>query len=128
MLGFTLHSNEKLQVFATEAFRSEKSTKTSNYSTEVTVETTSNLSPKILGKLHISQKRRKKIQSSTRRAENRINFFTDSIWNQHPKLRVMNFARDFQGPKLRISQILPKFKPKFRLSGNRRILRSFGRK
>jgi hypothetical protein len=36
---FYLHSNEKLRVFATEAFRSEKSTETSNYSTEVSVET-----------------------------------------------------------------------------------------
>jgi hypothetical protein len=33
------HSNEKLRVFATEAFHSEKSTETSNYSTEVSVET-----------------------------------------------------------------------------------------
>jgi tellurite resistance protein len=36
---FFLHSNEKLRVFATEAFRSENSTETSNYSTEVSVET-----------------------------------------------------------------------------------------
>jgi hypothetical protein len=36
---FALHSNEKLRVFATEAFRSEKSTETSNYSTEVSIET-----------------------------------------------------------------------------------------
>jgi len=34
-----LHSNEKFRVFATEAFRSEKSTETSDYSTEVSVET-----------------------------------------------------------------------------------------
>jgi hypothetical protein len=34
-----LHSNEKFRVFATEVFRSEKSTETSNYSTEVSVET-----------------------------------------------------------------------------------------
>jgi hypothetical protein len=34
-----LHSNEKLRVFASEAFRSEKSTETSNHSTEVSVET-----------------------------------------------------------------------------------------
>jgi hypothetical protein len=66
--------------------------------------------------------------SSTRRAENRINFFTDSIRNQHSKLRVMNFARNFQVPKLRVWQKLPKLIPKLWLSGNRRILRSFGRK
>jgi hypothetical protein len=34
-----LHSNEKLRVFATEAFRSVKSTEISNYSTEVSVGT-----------------------------------------------------------------------------------------
>ena len=49
-----------------------------------------------------AQKRRPKFQSSTRRAEIRINFFTDSIRNQHPKLRVNNFARNFEVPKLRV--------------------------
>jgi hypothetical protein len=34
-----LHSNSKFRVFATEAFRSEKSTETSDYSTEVSGET-----------------------------------------------------------------------------------------
>jgi hypothetical protein len=34
----SIHSNEKLRVSAIETFRSEKSTETSNYSTEVSVE------------------------------------------------------------------------------------------
>jgi hypothetical protein len=87
------------------------------------------LSPKIVGSSPIQfKKEEQNLKNYTRRAETRINFFTDSIRNQHPKLRVMNFARNFQGPKLRIWQKHPKLIPKFRLSGNRRIFRSFGRK
>jgi hypothetical protein len=59
----------------------------------------STLSLKILGSNPHSSKKTKKNLSSTRRAENRMNFFTDSIRNQHPKLRVMNFARNFSGTK-----------------------------
>jgi hypothetical protein len=118
----SLHSNEKLRVFATEAFRSQKSTETPNYSTEVSVETCEifesvSINPKIrfcIGlcvdyktkdpgfKPHTAQKRRTKFQSSTRRAETRIIFFTDSIRNQHSKLQVMDFARVFQDPKFQV--------------------------
>ena len=46
-------------------------------------------------------------------------------------LTYRNFGcrnRDFLLPKLRVFQIITKFLPKFRLSGNRTISRSFGRK
>jgi hypothetical protein len=50
------------------------------------------LSPKSPGfKPQTGQKRRTKNQNSTRRSEIRINFFTDSIRNQQPKLRAWIF-------------------------------------
>ena len=51
MFTRAMHSNEKFRVFATEAFRSEKSTETSDYSTEVSVET-----PETFESLSISPK------------------------------------------------------------------------
>ena len=59
---------------------------------------------------------------------NQNQFFHGFNPEKLPKLRVMNFARDFAVPKLRVWKKLPKFIPKIRLSGNRRISRSFGRK
>jgi hypothetical protein len=52
----------------------------------------------------------------------------DSIRNQHPKLRVMNFTRNFQGPIFLVWQKVSKLIPKFQASGNRKIFQNFGRK
>jgi hypothetical protein len=121
-----IHSYKKLRVFSTEAFRSQLLLFNRSFGWNPRNFRVSLSKPEVflngIFKMLTYHLTLSKFEIfSLESASCLVHWFTDSIRNQHPEVRVMDFARYFQGPKLQVWQKLPKLIPKFRLSGNWRI-------
>jgi hypothetical protein len=142
----TIHSNSKFQVFATKAFRSEKSTETSDNSTEVSGKINKTFESVTISPIFLLKSVGRVVRWSPLLTLSPKSSSPKQARKEEQKIKVLpgdqesesNFSRN-QQPKIRarISRVIlsdqnfgfykkhTKSHPKFRLSGNRRNFRNY---